>query len=371
MEKKDYYDILGVSKDASQEDIKKSFRKLSLKYHPDRQNGKSEAEKKAAEEKFKEVSEAYDTLSDPNKKRAYDLGSSGPTGFEEFFRDMGGGYDPFMGHTDPFGFSDIFGTRSRRRSQSGERPEDLHGSDIRMNIPLSVEDIVNGCKKKVKYKKRVRCHVCHGKGGENKVTCPYCNGTGMETKTSWRSGMMFQETTTCKHCSGRGYKIEKPCNTCNTTGVEIVEETLDIVFQPGIGNNAVMYAQKGNDSKSEKGVAGNFIAVPVIDKSKLGSQYSIDGLNIQETKKVKMTDALLGREIEIQVPGKSPERYKLNPNTKPGDTITKYGLGILEEDFEYGKNKRGNYVFKIQYDIPQTLSQEQKELLEKLSRTGM
>jgi len=369
MEKKDYYDILGVSKDASQEEIKKSYRALCLSLHPDRQAGKSEAEKKAAEEKFKEVSEAYDTLSDPKKKQAYDLGGSGG-GFEDFFRDMGGGYDPFMGHTDPFGFGDIFGNRSRR-NPSGERPEDLHGSDIRMNIPLNIEDIVNGCKKKVKYKRHVRCHSCHGKGGESKMTCPYCNGTGMETKTSWRGGMMFQQSTTCQHCGGKGYKIEKPCHTCNSTGFEIVEETLDIAFQPGIGNNATMYTQKGNESKSEKGVAGNFIAVPVIDTSKLGPQYSIDGFNIYETKKVKLTDALLGKEIEIQVPGKEPEKYKLNPNTKPGDTITKYGLGILQEDFEYGRNKRGNYVFEIQYDIPSTLSSKQELLLEKLAETGM
>ena len=370
MERKDYYKILGVDKNASDKEIKDSFRKLSLKYHPDRQSGKSDSEKKIAEEKFKEVSEAYDTLSDPKKKQAYDLGESG-TGFDDFFRDMAGGFNPFTGHTDPFGFSDIFGGNQRRRNPTGERPEDLHGSDIRMNIPLNIEDIVNGCKKKVKYKRHVRCHSCHGKGGDKKITCPYCNGTGLETKTTMRSGMMFQTSTTCTHCGGKGYKIENPCHSCNSTGFEIKEEMLDISFQPGIGNNATMYTQKGNESKSEKGIAGNFIAVPVIDASKLGPKYTIEGLDIYETKKVKLTEALLGKEIEIQVPGRPVERYKLNPNTKPGDIIIKYGLGLLQEDFEYGRSKRGNYVFKIQYDLPSSLSSRQEVILEKLAETGM
>lgn len=367
---KDYYKILNVSKNASQEEIKKSYRALCLSLHPDRQAGKTEAEKKTAEDKFKEVSEAYDTLSDPDKKRKYDIGSSGGPDFSDFFRDMGG--NPFTGATDPFGWGDIFGEGRRKRRDPNEvRPEDMRGGDIRMNIPLNVEDIVNGCKKKVKYKRHVRCHVCHGVGGENRVTCPYCHGTGYETEVKWRHGMRFESSVTCSHCQGKGYKFEKPCTSCNGTGFEIKEETLDIAFQPGIGNNATMYSQKGNDSRSEKGVAGSFIAVPVIDETKLGNKYDLDGSNIYEKIKVKLSDALLGNEIDLQVPGRPKEKYKLSPNTKPGDHITRYGLGLLEEDFEYGRNKRGNYVFIVDYDIPSTLSEKQKILLEKLSETGM
>lgn len=372
---KDYYKILNVSKNASQEEIKKSYRALCLSLHPDRQAGKSEQEKKEAEEKFKEVSEAYEVLSDPKKRQQYDAGGSG--GFEDiddFFSKMNsGGFDPFMGSTDPFGFSDLFGNRrrARRQNQSYENPEDLRGTDIRMNIPLSVEDIVNGCKKKVKYKRHVRCHVCHGKGGENKVTCPYCHGTGMESKVMWRSGMRFESSTTCSHCNGKGYKMEKPCSNCNESGFEIIEETLTISFQPGIGTSPTMYSQKGNESRSENGSSGSFIAVPVIDVSKLDPKYKIDGINIYETIKVKMTDALLGKEIEIQVPGQAKYKQKLSQNTKPGDTITKYGLGLLSEDFEYNRTKRGNYVFVVEYEVPSSLTTEQKDLLEKLSKTGI
>jgi len=370
MERKDYYKILGIDKNASQEEIKKSYRALCLSLHPDRQVGKSEAEKKEAEEKFKEVSEAYDTLSDPAKKRRYDSrGSEAFGGFEDFFRDMGGGYDPFMGHTDPFGFSDIFGERSRRRN--GPRPEDFKGKDIRMNIPLTVEDIVNGCKKKVRYKRQVRCHVCHGKGGENRVTCPYCHGTGFETEVSWHNGMRYENSHTCTHCHGKGYKMEKPCRNCNETGFETREETLDIAFQPGIGSSVTMYSQKGNESRDENGVPGSFIAVPVIDVEKLGPQYDIDGLDIIENIKVKISDALLGKEIEIKVPGQRPEKHKLSEGTKPGDHITKYGLGILSEDFEYGKKKRGNYVFVVQYDLPTKLTDKQRLFIEKLAETGL
>ncbi len=370
---KDYYKILGLDKSATDADIKKQFRKLSLENHPDRQVGKSDAEKKAAEERFKDIAEAYEVLKDPKKRQQYDAGGSGGFGdFDDFFSKMnGGGFDPFMGHTDPFDFSDLFGTRRRRQSRPYENPEDLRGTDIRMNIPLSVEDIVNGCKKKVKYKRHVRCHVCHGKGGENKVTCPYCHGTGMETKVMWRSGMRFESSTTCTHCNGKGYKMENPCSNCHETGFEIVEETLTIAFQPGIGTSPTMYAQKGNESRSENGASGNFIAVPVIDTTKLNSKYKIDGINIYETIKVKMTDALLGKEIELQVPGQEKYKQKLSTNTKPGDTITRYGLGLLSEDFEYNRTKRGNYVFVIEYEVPSSLTQEQKDLLEKLSKTGI
>lgn len=373
---KDYYSILGVSRDATQEEIKKSYRSLCLSLHPDRQAGKSDEEKKKAEEKFKEVSEAYETLSDPDKKRAYDFGGSGSSssyGFEEFFKSHGG-FDPFTGQTDPFGFSDLFGERRRRnqgRNQNEEDPADLRGSDIKMNIPLTVEDLVNGCHKKLKYKRRVRCSSCHGKGGDGKIQCPYCNGSGRETETKFRSGMMFQTSTTCTHCHGKGYKIEKPCQHCNGSGFEYKEEILDVEFQPGIGDNPTIYSQKGNESKSERGSAGSFIAVPVIDTSTLGDGIEIKGYDIHQKIKVKITDALLGKEIEIQVPGMPKESYKLNEGTKPGDTIIKYGLGLLREDFEYGRKTRGNYIFDIEYKFPSAISDKQKLFIEKLAETGM
>jgi len=363
---KDYYNILGVDRNASEDDIKKAFRKLSVKWHPDRNPGNKEAE-----EKFKEIAEAYEVLGDKDKKRKYDLSSSGGPDFSDFFKDFGG--NPFTGTSDPFGWGDIFGERrrSKKRDFNMDMPEDFKGSDIRMSIPLSMADIVNGCSKKVKYKRNVRCHVCFGKGGEEKVECPYCHGTGIETIEKWSHGMRFETNTTCPHCNGRGYKIKNPCTNCNGTGFEPREEILEVMFEAGIGGNATIYSQRGNESKAQNGVPGSFIAVPVIDPSKSGDKYSIDGYNIHELLKVKLTDALLGKEIEIQVPGKPKEKFKLNENTKPGDTITKYGLGLLKEDFEYGRKSRGNYVFDIAIDMPNTLTDKQKILLEELAQTGM
>ena len=346
---KDYYDILGIDRNATENDIKKAFKKLSLKYHPDRHANDSEEEKKEAEEKFKEINEAYSILSDKEKKQYYDTFGSldgmngGPSMnaediFERFAR------------SSPFGFNRGF-------HQAYET-----GTNIRMEVPFTIEDFYCGTTKTLKYKKKYRCPVCHGAGGSGETSCPDCNGTGVYQRV-YREG--FSQTivsSPCSRCNGKGKIYQYECNRCHGSGFDEKETTVTIDFPAGMmPNTGSAIKGAGNESSDIRGEDGMFIAVPIyaIDTKK----YEINGYDIKEFVDVPYYDALLGCDVTVKLPNKEEKVIKLSECTKDGKLFRLTNCGIHIDGREIG-----NYLVQVRYVYPNTLSSNEKSALEKIKK---
>lgn len=351
--KKNYYDILGLSKSATEADIKKAFKKLSLKYHPDRHANDSEEEKKNSEDKFKEINEAYSVLSDKEKRNYYDTygstegygsgGFSGPSA-EDFFN---------MFNNNPFGG---FGANFRHE-QRVER-----GSNIQMEVPYTIEDFYCGTKKTLKYRKKFRCPSCHGAGGTGESVCPECNGTGFTQKV-YRQG--FSQTIVsepCKKCGGKGKIYQYECHRCHGAGFEEREVTLDVNIPAGIipGNGTIIQGA-GNESSDPRGENGAFIIVPVFKYDR--NRYSLDGYTIKEYVTVPYYDALLGCTITIELPDKTKKTITLSECTpdKKLYKLTNCGVHI-------NGSEAGDYIVEIRYEYPKSLGSEEKSLLKKIKK---
>ena len=359
---KNYYDILGVKKDASEKEIKNAFRKLSLKYHPDKQVGKSDDEKKKAEDKFKEINEAYSVLSDPEKKKKYDTFGSvdgGSGGFGGSWSDLFGGHSGsgFGGFEEIF--RDIENARNGRRTGRSSAWENVYehiepGTDIRMTIPLTIEEIFNGCTKKVKYNRNTRCPNCHGDGGTGKHVCTHCNGTGLMTRLTRNGFMTVQETVPCTYCNGKGTVIDTKCPTCNGSGFRQTSNTIDVTFPPGMINGlGISIENAGNESNSTKGKNGRFIAVAQHNYD--GNIYTVNGLDVIQKIYVDYYDLLLGCEYVIELP--NGKRHKLNlPSCIPdGKLLRLRNEGIKNE------TSSGDYYLEIHYKMPEKLSDYERE----------
>lgn len=361
---KDLYEILGLTKNTfTEEACKKKYKKLVLKYHPDKMVNKSEAEQKEAEEKLKEINHAYEVLSDPEKRRNYDMfGEDGPSGmpggrhsgFGNPFADLAGMFGGF-GNFDPFG---------GRRNRGGYGKRIQPGDDVQMKIPVTIEDLFNGLKKTVKYTIKVRCISCHGAGGSDKIPCPKCNGTGkIVTQKSFGQGFMQYSETVCTHCNGTGMTVKNKCKHCGGSGFEEKEVTLDIEFPPGIENNTgVVYTGKGYEAKDHRGETGNFIAISkyVIDEDK----YMVDGLNVMEHVYIPYYKALLGCSYIVEIPNGTRKSVKIKPCTTDG-TIMK----LSKEGIKDNVGHRGDYYICIHYKIPESLTTVEKAHLEEIKRS--
>lgn len=356
---KDLYEILGVSRDATDKEISKKYKALALKYHPDRNNG-SEQEKQEAEEKFKEINEAYTILSDPEKRKQYDM-------FGTVDGRMQGG-SPFGGSpfSGPFGgFDDVFDMFSggaRRQQQQQYRP----GKNIQVHVKLDIEDIYCGCTKKIKYKRDVRCMTCHGEGGTDIKTCPHCHGTGIITKSTRNGFAVYTQQMPCPHCEGSGKTVGKVCPTCHGTGFRQEESVIEFSYPAGIQENQyVEIPEMGSEAKHKNGPNGVFIAIAKYAYDR--NVYTISGLDIIHKIKINYIDALLGTTYKLVLPDKKELDVHIKECTEPGKKLILRGKGIKTKN-HFGQEMAGDYYIEVCYEIPTSLSPEEKKLLEKLKK---
>ncbi len=353
-EKRDYYEVLGVAKNAGDDELKKAYRNLAKKYHPDVNPGD-----KAAEAKFKEANEAYAILSDPDKRAAYDNyghaafdGTGNPTG--------AGGFDPsgfdFGDIGDIFGsiFGGGFGGRTAQR-----RNGPIRGDDIGLRLDLTFEEAYFGVKRDISYNRIQKCPDCSGSGatkGTSPETCPVCGGSGQRRVTQRLGGMAFQSTTTCDNCRGTGKVIKDPCSNCRGTGYIRVTKKLEVSIPAGIDNGGrVALRGQGSDGRNG-GSAGDLIIVVNVRPSDI---FERDGNQLYCEVPVSVTDATLGAEIDVPTM-EGPVKFTIPEGTQPGTSFTIRGKG-----FPYiGKpERRGDLIFTVKVEIPTKLNNKQKDLL--------
>ncbi|MDR0926796.1 MAG: molecular chaperone DnaJ [Ignavibacteria bacterium] len=358
MSQKDYYEVLDVSKSASTDEIKTAYRKLAMKYHPDRNPDDPQAE-----DKFKEASVAYDVLSDTNKRQRYDqYGFAGVT-------NTTGGYDPFSNINDIFshfsdilgggGFGDIFGGRQgrSRRSSYGER-----GSDVKIKMPLTLEEIAFGVERTIKIKRLVSCPKCKGSGakaGSSKSKCPTCGGSGEVRNISRSMFGQFVNITQCPTCSGSGEIIKEKCEHCNGDGRIPLEDTFNVTIPSGVEeSNYIPLHGKGNAGKNG-GDAGDLL---VIIAEKPHEHFKRMGDNVLYSLNVTFPDLAVGSEFEIPILD-GMEKIKIDAGSQPNDTIKLSNKGI--KGLHTGR--RGDFIVLLNLIIPKKLSAKEKELITELS----
>lgn len=346
MEKKDYYDILGVSKEASADEIKKAYRTLSMKWHPDRWANGTNEEKKVAEDKFKDIAEAYEVLSDPQKRSQYDNG-----GFE--FQQ--GGFDPMDIFTKmQESFSDPF-------SWFGQRgPKQKKGQDIDVGVTITLQESYSGCRKTVQIPKNKLCAHCHGTGNADGLDhkCPHCNGTGMVTKMQQMGpGSFSMSSSPCPHCHGRGKDIVTPCHECNGTGFIPEYSNEEINIPRGICNGMTMVVS-GKGNSIEGGVNGDLrVHVTVLDDIYFERP---DELNLIHRERVPFNEVLLGFEKKFRCIDGSEVTVRVPELTKDGEAFIIRGKGMPDVN---GRGLIGDYAVIINYELPKKLTNKQKDVL--------
>jgi len=363
MAKRDYYEVLGVDRNASEDDIKKAYRKIAIKYHPDRNPGNKEAE-----EKFKEAAEAYDVLHDAQKRRQYDqFGFDGPMG--------GGGFGGFgsaggFSMDDIFSmFGDVFGGRGGFGGFGGgqRRPAQHRGSDLRLKVRLSLQEISTGVTKKFKVKKDLTCSHCHGTGAESGSgtdTCPTCHGSGVVTHTTQSLFGMMQTQSVCPTCQGEGTVIKNKCHNCNGSGVVRGEEVVEINIPAGVAEGMVVNVPgKGNAGK-HNGITGN---IQVFIEEEPNDTFVRDGNDIIYNLLLDFPTAALGGNVEIPTIESGKVKIKIEPGTQPGKTLRLRGKGLPPVQ-GYGR-ETGDLVVNISVYVPKELSRKEKESLQEMQRS--
>ncbi len=354
--KRDYYEVLGVSKNASEDEIKKAYKKMAIKYHPDRNPGDKEAE-----EKFKEAAEAYDVLRDPQKRARYDqFGPEGVNGAGGF---GGGG----MNMDDIFSmFGDIFGGRGGFGGFGGggrPRKPQYRGGDLRLKVRLTLQEIATGVTKKFKVKKKVTCSHCHGSGAEGSgatEACPTCHGSGYVIKTQQSIFGMMQTQTVCPTCGGEGTVIKNKCKECGGEGVVNGEEVVEVKIPAGVGDGMVVTVTGKGHAARRNGVPGD---IQVYIEEETDKNLLREDNNLIYNLLLDIPTAALGGDAEIPtIDGKV--KIKIEPGTQPGKVVRLRGKGLpAVQGYGYGT---GDLIVNISVYIPETLTKEERKFLEEM-----
>ena len=360
MEKRDYYEVLGVSKSADATEIKKAYRKLALKYHPDKNPGDKEAE-----EKFKEAAEAYDVLSNEEKRHRYDqfgyagVGGAGQGGFgggmsmDDIFSQFGDIFGSFGGFS---GFGGFGGGRSARRVN--------RGTNLRVKVKMNLQEIATGIEKKIKVKKYVACQHCNGTGakdGKSYSTCSTCKGSGQVTRVQNTILGAMQTTSTCPTCEGEGKIINEKCTFCNGEGVLMSEEVISINIPAGVAEGMQLSLSGKGNAARRGGVNGDLI---VLIEEEEHPELVRDGNDLLYNVFIGYPEAVLGETVEIPtIEGKV--KVKIEAGTQPGKILRLRGKGLPDVN-GYGK---GDLLAKVNVWIPKNLSKDEKKLVEKMRET--
>lgn len=359
MNEKDYYDILGVERNASQDEIKSAYRKLALKYHPDKN-----PDNPSAEDKFKEAAVAYEVLSDQTKRQRYD--QFGHAGVNSGFG--GGGYSPFSNINDIFshfgdifggsGFGDFFGgTRQRQRTQ-GER-----GSDIKIKLPLTIEEIAFGVDKTIKIKKFTTCSKCNGTGAKDpssKITCPTCNGTGEVRNISRSVFGQIVNITACPNCNGMGQVIKEKCPNCNGESRIYAEDTIDVHIPAGVSNdNYIPLTGKGNAGRFGGRTGDILVIISELEHEK----FKRMGDDILYSLDVTFPELAIGATLEVQTL-ESTYDITIPQGTQPNDNIKLKDKGIKG----LNSKRRGDFIIILNLVVPKKITLTEREIITELAK---
>lgn len=350
MEKRDYYDVLGVPRNAGEEDIKKAYRKLAMKFHPDRNPGDQEAE-----ERFKEAAEAYEVLRDQEKRDIYDrygheglagTGFRGFTGFEDIFSSFGDLFEDFFG----------FGTRTGRRTRTKK------GNSLRYDQDLTLEEAYAGKEMEISFKKWASCESCHGSGmtpGSERKACTTCGGRGQ----IFRSQGFFQISTTCPACRGQGRIAVDPCRDCNGNGKIRIDRKITLKIPPGVDTGSQLRLQGEGEPGENGGPPGDLFVVIHVREHDF---FKREGEHLLCEIPVSFVQAALGSTITIPVLGNGDSHELQIPSgTQPGDILTLPGLGMPSLQ----KHKKGDLYIRVSVKIPKKLTSRQKELLDEFAKS--
>ena len=364
MAKRDYYEVLGVDKSASADDIKRAYRKLAVKYHPDKN-----PDNKEAEEKFKEAAEAYSVLSDADKKARYDqFGHAGVEGagpdfsggfgnLNDILNDLfggafGGGFGGFGGFGGGFG-----GARGGQRQQRVYR-----GRDIRVRVKLTLEEIAKGVEKEISIEKSVPCTECGGKGAKNSSdikTCSACNGTGQVQRVT---NSIFGQTvtySTCQQCGGEGKVVTNPCRSCGGTGLVRKRETIKVKIPAGVEAGMQLTIQGEGHAAKNNGINGDLL---VVIEEQEHQDLKREGNNLYYTKVISLPDAILGAEVEVPCLD-GPYKIKVDAGTQSGTVVRLRNKGLPTVN---GYGGTGDMYVKFAVWIPKKLDREDKAVIESL-----
>ncbi|NOX16858.1 MAG: molecular chaperone DnaJ [Chlorobi bacterium] len=370
MAKRDYYEVLGVDKNASKDDIKKAYRKMAMKYHPDRNPGDNEAE-----EKFKEAAEAYEVLHDDDKRAKYDrFGHDGLRGA------AGGGFEGFHDVNDIFShFSDIFGSAfgaggggggssifddffgGGSSQRTSRRARGTAGSDLKVTIKLTLNEIAAGTSKKIKLKRYQKCSVCGGTGAKTSnafKTCSVCGGSGEVRQVSRSVFGQFVNIAPCSNCSGTGRVISDPCNACNGEGRTFGESTIKVNIPAGVHDNSYMTLRGEGNAGKNGGPSGDLI---VVFKELPHEFFVRDGDNIIYDLYVSFPEAALGAEVEVPtLTGRA--KLKIEAGIEAGKFLKMREKGIQH----LNRHGAGDQLVKVHIHVPKRVSSKEKELLKEL-----